>query len=115
MVKICNESKSVYLSSATRDHLKHNSFSFIIFYPVNIASFIAYCSGHGQLKDSYVISDCLPVPDVVRSAIGFVIYTAVLLIWALTFAIGGKSLFGASWENLVLYRLADNFDLTGNL
>ena len=55
-----------------------------------------------------------PLSDVLRSAIGFVVFTSVLLIWAFTFAIGGKNLFGPSWENLALYRLADNFDLTSN-
>lgn len=51
--------------------------------------------------------------DVMGSAIGFTIVTVLLSSWALTFAIGGKSLFGSIWDQLVMYNLADKWGLTG--
>ncbi|KAH7520889.1 hypothetical protein FEM48_Zijuj08G0193700 [Ziziphus jujuba var. spinosa] len=50
--------------------------------------------------------------DVIRSAIGFTVFTAVLSSWALTFAIGGERLFGPVWDQLVMYNLADRLGLT---
>ncbi|KAG2711559.1 hypothetical protein I3843_04G076100 [Carya illinoinensis] len=50
---------------------------------------------------------------VVRSAVGFGVFTAILATWALTFAIGGKPLFGPVWDQLVMYNLADRLGLTG--
>ncbi|EPS69856.1 hypothetical protein M569_04908 [Genlisea aurea] len=49
----------------------------------------------------------------VGSAIGFLLFTAVLLSWALTFAIGGEKLFGHAWQDLVMYNVADKYGLTG--
>lgn len=51
--------------------------------------------------------------DVVRSAIGFAVFAAVLGSWALTFAIGGERLFGHVWDELVMYNVADKYGLTG--
>ncbi|CAH9099877.1 unnamed protein product [Cuscuta epithymum] len=50
---------------------------------------------------------------VVGSAIGFAVFTAVLCSWAITFAIGGENLFGNSWNELVMYNVADKYGLTG--
>ncbi|KAK4479138.1 hypothetical protein RD792_014649 [Penstemon davidsonii] len=47
------------------------------------------------------------------SAIGFLLFTAILLSWAFTFAIGGDHLFGHVWEELVMYNVADRYGLTG--
>ncbi|KAK1299770.1 putative gamma-secretase subunit PEN-2 [Acorus calamus] len=52
-------------------------------------------------------------PYVVGSAVGFVVFTAVLLLWALTFAIGGEHLFGHFWGDLLMYNVADKLGLTG--
>ncbi|KAF3440597.1 hypothetical protein FNV43_RR18881 [Rhamnella rubrinervis] len=49
---------------------------------------------------------------VVRSAIGFTVFTALLSSWALTFAIGGEHLLGPVWDQLVMYNLADRLGLT---
>ncbi|CAN6697414.1 unnamed protein product [Malus baccata var. baccata] len=49
---------------------------------------------------------------VLRSAVGFTVFTALLLSWALTFAIGGEHLFGHVWDQLVMYNLADRLGLT---
>ncbi|XP_078434161.1 gamma-secretase subunit [Wolffia australiana] len=51
-------------------------------------------------------------PYIVRSAIGFFIFTAVLASWSLTFAMGGERLFGPMWNNLVMYNVADRLGLT---
>lgn len=51
---------------------------------------------------------------IVRSAIGFIVYTSLLLIWALAFAIGGERMFGSSWKNLAVYDLADSFEGIGS-
>uniref|UniRef100_A0A5B6YLS7 Putative GDP-mannose transporter n=1 Tax=Davidia involucrata TaxID=16924 RepID=A0A5B6YLS7_DAVIN len=50
---------------------------------------------------------------VVGSAVGFMVFTALLSTWALTFAIGGERLFGHVWDELVMYNLADRFGLAG--
>ncbi|KAK4780312.1 hypothetical protein SAY87_016418 [Trapa incisa] len=50
---------------------------------------------------------------VLGSAIGLTAFTILLCSWALTFAIGGESLFGTSWNQLVMYNLADKWGLTG--
>ncbi|CAA7027073.1 unnamed protein product [Microthlaspi erraticum] len=50
---------------------------------------------------------------VVRSAIGFSVFTALLSAWALTFSIGGEELFGPVWEKLVMYNVADRLGLSG--
>ncbi|KAM0900223.1 hypothetical protein ACQ4PT_020781 [Festuca glaucescens] len=52
-------------------------------------------------------------PYVVKSAIGFTIFAAVLLTWAMTFIIGGERLFGPVWNDLVMYNVADKLGLTG--
>nr|ABK21649.1 unknown [Picea sitchensis]ABK23472.1 unknown [Picea sitchensis] len=52
-------------------------------------------------------------PYVLGSAIGFIVYTTVILSWALTFSIGGEHLFGSSWKRLAVYNIADNFELLG--
>ncbi|CAL5371857.1 unnamed protein product [Camellia sinensis] len=49
---------------------------------------------------------------VVGSAVGFVVFTALLSSWALTFAIGGERLFGHVWNDLVMYNVAERFGLT---
>ncbi|XP_041005751.1 probable gamma-secretase subunit PEN-2 [Juglans microcarpa x Juglans regia] len=51
--------------------------------------------------------------DVVRSAVGFAVFTTILSSWALTFAIGGDRLFGPVWDQLVMYNLAERLGLTG--
>ncbi|KAL5993019.1 hypothetical protein ACLOJK_013939 [Asimina triloba] len=51
--------------------------------------------------------------DVVGSAIGFTVFTALLASWALTFVIGGEQLFGPVWKDLVMYEVADRWGLTG--
>ena len=51
------------------------------------------------------------VADVVRSAIGFTVFFVLLSSWALTFAIGGERLFGPTWNQLVVYNLADKIGL----
>lgn len=51
--------------------------------------------------------------DVVGSAIGFAVFSAMLGSWALTFTIGGKRLFGHAWDELVMYNVADRYGLTG--
>uniref|UniRef100_A0A1J3IN93 Putative gamma-secretase subunit PEN-2 n=1 Tax=Noccaea caerulescens TaxID=107243 RepID=A0A1J3IN93_NOCCA len=50
---------------------------------------------------------------VVRSAIGFSVFTALLSAWALTFSIGGEELFGPVWDKLVMYNVADRLGLSG--
>ncbi|ESQ40858.1 hypothetical protein EUTSA_v10014951mg [Eutrema salsugineum] len=50
---------------------------------------------------------------VVRSAIGFSVFTALLTAWALTFSIGGEQLFGPVWDKLVMYNVADRLGLSG--
>ncbi|GMN33027.1 hypothetical protein TIFTF001_003925 [Ficus carica] len=50
---------------------------------------------------------------VVRSAVGFMVFTALLSSWALTFAVGGERLFGPVWDQLVMYNVADKMGLTG--
>ncbi|CAI9108907.1 OLC1v1008614C3 [Oldenlandia corymbosa var. corymbosa] len=50
---------------------------------------------------------------VVGSAIGFLVFSALLSSWAFTFAFGGEKLFGHVWDQLVMYNLADRFGLTG--
>ncbi|KAF4377147.1 hypothetical protein F8388_017551 [Cannabis sativa] len=52
------------------------------------------------------------IEDVVRSAIGFTVFTTLLSSWALTFSIGGTHLFGPVWDQLVMYNLADKLGLT---
>ncbi|KAJ6682751.1 GAMMA-SECRETASE SUBUNIT PEN-2 [Salix purpurea] len=52
-------------------------------------------------------------PYVIRSAVGFTVFTTVLCSWALTFAIGGEQLFGPLWDKLVMYNVADRLGLTG--
>ncbi|KAL9249234.1 putative gamma-secretase subunit PEN-2 [Drosera capensis] len=51
--------------------------------------------------------------DVVRSAVGFSLFTVLLSTWALTFAIGGEKLFGPMWDKLVMYNVAEELGLTG--
>ncbi|CAM6103265.1 unnamed protein product [Calypogeia fissa] len=48
---------------------------------------------------------------VVRSAICCLTVSTILLGWSLTFAIGGKSVFGSAWEHLTLYNLADKYSM----
>ncbi|GLT81565.1 hypothetical protein SLE2022_000100 [Rubroshorea leprosula] len=52
-------------------------------------------------------------PYVFGSAVGFAVFSTLLLSWALTFAIGGKDLFGPVWDQLVMYNVADRLGLTG--
>ncbi|KAK9214421.1 hypothetical protein WN944_006413 [Citrus x changshan-huyou] len=51
--------------------------------------------------------------DVLGSAVGFAVFTIVLLSWALTFAIGGEHLFGSAWDKLVMYNVAERLGLIG--
>ncbi|MQL83736.1 hypothetical protein Taro_016231 [Colocasia esculenta] len=51
-------------------------------------------------------------PYIVRSALGFLVFTVLLASWALTFAIGGEQVFGPAWNNLVMYNVARKLDLT---
>ncbi|KAK3038575.1 hypothetical protein RJ639_028026 [Escallonia herrerae] len=51
----------------------------------------------------YYDTSCL---DVVRSAIGFTVFTALLGSWALTFAIGGERLFGHVWDELIWWAFS---------
>ena len=62
---------------------------------------------------SYSLQILLLFVDVVRSAIGFSVFTALLLAWALTFSIGGEQLFGPVWDKLVMYNVADRLGLSG--
>ncbi|KAJ0961981.1 hypothetical protein J5N97_029809 [Dioscorea zingiberensis] len=50
---------------------------------------------------------------VLRSAIGFTIFTVLLFIWALTFMSDDKPLFGSVWDDLVIDNNADKLGLTG--
>ncbi|VFQ71041.1 unnamed protein product [Cuscuta campestris] len=50
---------------------------------------------------------------VVGSAIGFAVFSVILCSWAITFAVGGENLFGNSWNELVMYNIADKYGLTG--
>jgi len=50
---------------------------------------------------------------VVGSAIGFSVFAAILSSWALTFSIGGERLFGHTWDDLVMYNVAERYGLTG--
>lgn len=51
--------------------------------------------------------------DVVGSAIGVTVFSAMLASWAITFTIGGERLFGHTWDELVMYNVADRYGLTG--
>lgn len=51
--------------------------------------------------------------DVVRSAIGFTIFSVVLVTWATTFVVGGERLFGPVWNDLVMYNVADKLGISG--
>ena len=48
-----------------------------------------------------------------RSAIGFTIFSFVLITWATTFIVGGERLFGPVWNDLVMYNVADKLGLSG--
>ncbi|RYR33775.1 hypothetical protein Ahy_A10g048410 [Arachis hypogaea] len=50
--------------------------------------------------------------DIVGSAVGFTVFSALLCTWALTFSLGGERLFGPVWDQLVMYNLADRLGLT---
>ncbi|WOG97258.1 hypothetical protein DCAR_0416598 [Daucus carota subsp. sativus] len=52
-------------------------------------------------------------PYIVRSAIAFSVFTAILGSWAITFIVGGERLFGHTWDELVMYNVADKYGLTG--
>ncbi|KAG8053872.1 hypothetical protein GUJ93_ZPchr0001g31220 [Zizania palustris] len=52
-------------------------------------------------------------PYILRSAVGFTIFSLVLLTWATTFIIGGERLFGPAWNDLVMYNVADKLGITG--
>uniref|UniRef100_A0A0D9VAK1 Gamma-secretase subunit PEN-2 n=1 Tax=Leersia perrieri TaxID=77586 RepID=A0A0D9VAK1_9ORYZ len=52
-------------------------------------------------------------PYVLRSAVGFTIFSVVLLTWATTFIIGGERLFGPGWNDLVMYNVADKLGISG--
>ncbi|XP_022013043.2 probable gamma-secretase subunit PEN-2 [Helianthus annuus] len=52
-------------------------------------------------------------PYVVGSAIGLTVFSAMLASWSLTFTIGGERLFGHTWDELVMYNVADRYGLTG--
>ncbi|KAJ7522500.1 hypothetical protein O6H91_18G014500 [Diphasiastrum complanatum] len=51
--------------------------------------------------------------DVLWSGVGFMIYSTLLLSWALTFSMGGEKVFGPVWKQLAVYDIADKFELTG--
>ncbi|KAJ6908304.1 hypothetical protein NC651_018668 [Populus alba x Populus x berolinensis] len=47
-------------------------------------------------------------------AVGFTVFSALLLSWALTFStIGGEQLFGLVWDKLLMYNVAARLGLTG--
>lgn len=47
-------------------------------------------------------------------AVGFTVFTTLLLSWALTFStIGGEQLFGLVWDKLLMYNVAARSGLTG--
>ncbi|KAJ7522499.1 hypothetical protein O6H91_18G014500 [Diphasiastrum complanatum] len=52
-------------------------------------------------------------PYVLWSGVGFMIYSTLLLSWALTFSMGGEKVFGPVWKQLAVYDIADKFELTG--
>eukprot|EP00243_Klebsormidium_subtile_P005225 TRINITY_DN2065_c0_g1_i1.p2 TRINITY_DN2065_c0_g1~~TRINITY_DN2065_c0_g1_i1.p2 ORF type:complete len:115 (+),score=22.18 TRINITY_DN2065_c0_g1_i1:256-600(+) len=41
--------------------------------------------------------------NTVRSLIGFILFTALLLPWTLTFAVGGEKVIGPVWKKLAVY------------
>jgi hypothetical protein len=47
--------------------------------------------------------------DVVKSGIGCVLFSVVLLAWALTFAFGGERLFGSYWKHLAIFDIDDKY------
>lgn len=65
------------------------------------------CTCPYQQADGVV--SCWMGADVVKSGVGFLVCTGVLLTWALMFAIGGDSLFGDSWRHLSVYDIADKY------
>ncbi|CAK9231382.1 unnamed protein product [Sphagnum troendelagicum] len=46
---------------------------------------------------------------VVKSGIGCVLFSVVLLAWALTFAFGGERLFGSYWKHLAIFDIDDKY------
>ncbi|KAK9185262.1 hypothetical protein WN943_025617 [Citrus x changshan-huyou] len=66
--------------------------------------------GSGQQKNIMITAAS---GDVLGSAVGFAVFTVVLLLWALTFAIGGEHLFGSAWDKLVMYNVTERLGLTG--
>ncbi|KAK9184595.1 hypothetical protein WN943_024945 [Citrus x changshan-huyou] len=66
--------------------------------------------GSGQQKNIMITAAS---GDVLGSAVGFAVFTIVLLSWALTFAIEGEHLFGSAWDKLVMYNVAERLGLTG--
>ncbi|TVU36940.1 hypothetical protein EJB05_18897, partial [Eragrostis curvula] len=58
-------------------------------------------------------SDLKSYAYVVRSAIGFSIFSVVLITWATTFIVGGERLFGPMWNDLVMYNVADKLGISG--
>lgn len=51
--------------------------------------------------------------DIVKSAIAFAVFSAIIGSWAVTFVVGGERLFGHTWNELVMYNVADKYGLTG--
>ena len=62
----------------------------------------------GRLVETF-LKQCDVGADVVKSGIGFLVCSSILLAWALTFAYGGEELFGPSWKHLVVYDIADKY------
>jgi presenilin enhancer 2 len=46
---------------------------------------------------------------VVKSGIGYMLFSVVLLAWALTFAFGGEHVFGSYWKHLAIYNIDDKY------
>lgn len=51
--------------------------------------------------------------DLFESAVGFLMFTAILLTWILFFAIVGEHLLAHVWEDLAVYNVVDRYGLTG--
>ncbi|KAH7373940.1 hypothetical protein KP509_17G080300 [Ceratopteris richardii] len=61
------------------------------------------------LRQRHRGSDPLLRSYIVRSAIGFLVYSSLLLIWTMTFTFGREHVFGSLWKTLAVYEIADKF------
>ena len=86
----------------------------LLFYNVGSAFLKSFFdSSHYEIRYIYIICLQFCGVDIVRSAIAFSVFTAILGSWAITFIVGGERLFGHTWDELVMYNVADKYGLTG--